>query len=113
MNYINLEGNTNTFWCLFDKVFNRENITKISFPRNEYAGGKDAVISSDGEDEDGESIESTLKIGFDDEVNGYVAFLAFGGVEYNTHRYIPSKVLSEKLGNDLWRTVRKQLRDGR
>lgn len=113
MNYINLEGNTDAFWCLFDKVFNRENITKISFPRNEYADGKDAVISSVGKDEEGEPIKSTLKIGFDDEVNGYVAFLTFGGVEYGVEYYIPSKVLSEKLGNDLWRTVRKQLRDGR
>ncbi len=111
MNFINF-GNTETFWSLFDKVFNRENITGTRFWRNP-AGETDAAITSIGEDDDEESIESTLEIGFDEEKSSYVVFLIVGGVKYGVEYYIPSKVLSEKLGNDLWRTVRKQLRSRR
>lgn len=109
MNYINFEENTNAFWGLFDKVFNRENITGISF--GEDHGLMCSEISSEVEDEYGEPLESTFRITLDDDGwYRYMVSLTVGDVEYCIGYYVPSKILSEKLGNGLWRTVRKQLR---
>ena len=109
MNHISFEENINAFWSLFDKVFDRENITMISF--EDHHGLMCGEISSVIKDEFDEPLESTLEIILEDyeELYKFMVCLIVGDVSYSTDYYTQSKVLSKKLGDSLWRVVRKQL----